>query len=110
MKILGKKGSILKWIWFEQAGRNFDANSEDSIIRLLGALDPKNLDKADKPPLKTDDSLWPSDREIPEKFDAREKWGKMCPQISQIQDQGNCGSCWVSLIKTIIKIVIFLSV
>ncbi|CAJ0594796.1 unnamed protein product [Cylicocyclus nassatus] len=31
--------------------------------------------------------------EIPEKFDAREKWPN-CKSISLIRDQANCGSCW----------------
>uniref|UniRef100_A0A8C6WHA6 Cathepsin Bb n=1 Tax=Neogobius melanostomus TaxID=47308 RepID=A0A8C6WHA6_9GOBI len=35
---------------------------------------------------------------LPDRFDAREQWPK-CPTIPQIRDQGNCGSCWVSLIK-----------
>ena len=31
---------------------------------------------------------------LPESFDARAKWGKECPSISLVPDQGNCGSCW----------------
>ncbi|XGW24166.1 hypothetical protein V3C99_005957 [Haemonchus contortus] len=31
--------------------------------------------------------------EIPESFDAREKW-KNCTSIGYIRDQSNCGSCW----------------
>lgn len=30
---------------------------------------------------------------LPEYFDAREKWPN-CPTISEIPDQGSCGSCW----------------
>lgn len=33
-------------------------------------------------------------QEIPESFDAREQWPD-CPTISEIRDQGSCGSCWV---------------
>lgn len=33
------------------------------------------------------------DVEIPEHFDAREKW-PYCDSISTIRDQGTCGSCW----------------
>lgn len=32
--------------------------------------------------------------EIPEEFDAREEWPD-CPTITEIRDQGSCGSCWV---------------
>ncbi|CAH0382265.1 unnamed protein product [Bemisia tabaci] len=77
-----------------KAGRNYDLNSEEKIMRLLDKLDEKNLDEADELPLKTKDPAWPSDEEIPKTFDARKKWGKICPQISDIQDQGNCGSSW----------------
>ncbi|VDM67224.1 unnamed protein product [Strongylus vulgaris] len=31
--------------------------------------------------------------EIPESFDAREKWPE-CTSIYTIRDQANCGSCW----------------
>ena len=33
---------------------------------------------------------------IPETFDSRQKWPD-CLSISDIRDQGSCGSCWVSL-------------
>lgn len=32
--------------------------------------------------------------EIPEFFDAREKWSS-CESIKMIRDQSSCGSCWV---------------
>lgn len=32
--------------------------------------------------------------EIPEFFDAREKWSS-CKSIKMIRDQSTCGSCWV---------------
>nr|XP_018901106.1 PREDICTED: cathepsin B-like isoform X2 [Bemisia tabaci] len=77
-----------------KAGKNYHPNSEENLIKLLGELDPKNLHETDKLPLKTYDPAWPSDKEIPKMFDARKKWSKICPQISEIQDQGYCGSCW----------------
>jgi C1A family cysteine protease len=33
--------------------------------------------------------------DIPDEFDAREKWGSMCPSLHEVRDQGSCGSCWV---------------
>lgn len=33
------------------------------------------------------------DIELPKSFDARQQWPN-CPTISQIRDQGSCGSCW----------------
>ena len=33
---------------------------------------------------------------IPKEFDSRKKWSN-CPTIREVRDQGNCGSCWVSI-------------
>ncbi|KAJ8961325.1 hypothetical protein NQ317_012390 [Molorchus minor] len=34
-----------------------------------------------------------ADGDIPESFDAREKWSN-CSSLKEIRDQANCGSCW----------------
>lgn len=31
---------------------------------------------------------------FPAHFDAREKWGSICPSLHDIRDQAGCGSCW----------------
>jgi len=31
---------------------------------------------------------------VPDNFDSRTQWGKMCPSLSEVRDQANCGSCW----------------
>jgi len=31
---------------------------------------------------------------IPASFDARTQWGTTCASLSEIRDQGDCGSCW----------------
>ncbi|KAL3283975.1 hypothetical protein HHI36_018145 [Cryptolaemus montrouzieri] len=70
-----------------KAGRNFDANTPLSNIKKLMGV---KTDYVSKLPLKStlDISL-----QLPESFDAREKWPN-CPSISEIRDQANCGNCW----------------
>jgi hypothetical protein len=31
---------------------------------------------------------------LPTSFDARKKWGGVCPSLYDIRDQAGCGSCW----------------
>lgn len=33
---------------------------------------------------------------IPESFDVREKFGKLCPEIKKVYNQGRCKSGWVN--------------
>lgn len=33
------------------------------------------------------------DDDLPEEFDSRTEWPD-CPTITEIRDQGSCGSCW----------------
>jgi hypothetical protein len=35
-----------------------------------------------------------NDDDIPESFDAREKWTQCADVIGTIPDQSSCGSCW----------------
>jgi len=47
------------------------------------------------PPVKNVQAeLGSLNQDIPENFDSREQWPD-CPTISEIRDQGSCGSCWV---------------
>lgn len=44
-------------------------------------------------PIKVYGEEEPIRDDLPENFDAREKWPN-CPTIGEIRDQGSCGSCW----------------
>jgi len=75
-----------------KAGRNFAPDiSMKYIRRLLGVRrDPKPAE-LELPQLEVSEDLRASP--IPKNFDARQKWPN-CPSISEIRDQGSCGSCW----------------
>lgn len=55
-----------------------------NLCGVLGVWNPKHI----KSTVLSD---------IPDTFDARQKWPS-CPSISDIRDQGSCGSCWVNII------------
>jgi len=71
-----------------KAGRNFhpDAVSVNHLRRLCG-VHPLNK-KYKLPEIHHE-----LNEAIPDTFDAREQWPN-CKRISEIRDQGSCGSCW----------------
>ncbi|XP_035233298.1 cathepsin B-like isoform X2 [Stegodyphus dumicola] len=69
-----------------KAGRNFDRVSLKYIRGLLGVHKDNNRYRL--PSIK---HALPGD--LPKSFDARQQWPD-CPTISEIRDQGSCGSCW----------------
>lgn len=73
-----------------KAGRNFDENIPMTYFRQLMGVHPDAH-------LYRDPVLMHSiaaDEELPDNFDARAQWPD-CPTISEIRDQGGCGSCYV---------------
>jgi cathepsin B len=74
------------------AGENirFRGVSMRSIARMMGNR-PLSREETLTIPL-ADSRLLPLS--IPDSFDARAQWGKLCPTIGTIEDQSECGSCW----------------
>ncbi|KAJ8965343.1 hypothetical protein NQ317_018796 [Molorchus minor] len=71
-----------------KAGRNFGETIPVSYLRTLTGVLEDSTEK-----LLTRVHEVTEDTDIPESFDAREKWTK-CASIGEIRDQGACGSCW----------------
>ena len=86
------------WLFLLQAGRNFGKDFPmSSLYQMMGVL-PKSVKYL--PPVKDVEAEFAAiNQEIPENFDARQQWPD-CPTISEIRDQGGCGSCWVRLNPT----------
>ncbi|XP_046392676.1 cathepsin B [Ischnura elegans] len=72
-----------------KAGHNFGPHvSMKYIKRLMGVHPESRLHR-----LPEREHYLLGDEEIPENFDSRKQWPH-CPTISEIRDQGSCGSCW----------------
>ncbi|XP_053140743.1 cathepsin B-like [Hemicordylus capensis] len=68
-----------------KAGFNFN-NADISYVKKLSGTYPHGP----KLPPRVE---FAGDLDLPDSFDSRKQWPN-CPTISQIRDQGSCGSCW----------------
>uniref|UniRef100_A0A8D2PGR2 Cathepsin B n=1 Tax=Zosterops lateralis melanops TaxID=1220523 RepID=A0A8D2PGR2_ZOSLA len=68
-----------------KAGHNFHNADMSYVKKLCGTFlgGPKLPERVD----------FAADVELPDNFDSRTQWPN-CPTISEIRDQGSCGSCW----------------
>lgn len=77
-----------------KVGRNFAKSVPKSHFhRLMGVLPNAHNFALPEKKFVLGDQVGLSDIDVPEEFDARKAWPN-CPTISEIRDQGSCGSCW----------------
>uniref|UniRef100_R4G4T0 Putative cathepsin l n=1 Tax=Rhodnius prolixus TaxID=13249 RepID=R4G4T0_RHOPR len=74
-----------------KAGRNFHPKTSHKYLTKLMGVHPDA--KLHRLPLKSSRYIENNYVQIPEQFDSRVEW-QDCPTISEIRDQGSCGSCW----------------
>ncbi|XP_064095446.1 cathepsin B-like isoform X2 [Macrobrachium nipponense] len=72
-----------------KAGRNFNKNLPMRYLKSLMGVHADS--KFHMSPVHK--HKIPEGFKIPKEFDSRTAWS-MCPTISEIRDQGSCGSCW----------------
>lgn len=71
-----------------KAGSNYHSATPASYFRSLMGVHP-DADKF-QAPLRLFSEI---KSDLPAEFDARKQWPN-CPTITEIRDQGSCGSCW----------------
>jgi len=72
--------------WTAGLNSRFDGTSFGYVESLCGSFEDL-----------TGSSLPPKDIQamaVPTDFDSRTQWGSICPSVSEVRDQSNCGSCW----------------
>lgn len=80
---------------FFQAGHDNVIPVDDGKFGLLMGVLPRNDNAFRFAPLK--EVVNDANGDLPERFDARERWPECSSLLDTIKDQSNCGSCWVSI-------------
>ena len=85
-EVIVKHIHSIKTSWKAGINPRFQGLTEKQIRRQMGALEGG--------PGLPEKTYIANDIPIPDSFDCRHGWDN-CPSVSEIRDQGSCGSCWV---------------
>ena len=83
-EVIADKINSLRTSWKAGVNRRFLGMTVEQAKIQMGVLEG-----GPELPVKKDRGI-----AVPDSFDARTNW-PTCPSISEIRDQGSCGSCWV---------------
>lgn len=86
-ELIVERINSIKTTWKAGVNVRFQGLTQEEISRQMGALDG-----GPKLPVKT---YIVTDVPVPGSFDCRHAFDN-CPSVSEVRDQGSCGSCWVS--------------
>jgi len=105
LKDIVKEVNTEKHGWTAEYNNRFDDHTEESVKQFLGLKEKsdsqiqelkqrniRNMSKWNDLAVDIQHLLIP-DSDLPETFDAREKWPQ-CKTLFDIRDQSRCGSCW----------------
>jgi cathepsin B len=77
--------------WTAGPNKFFDGKTYADVKGLMGTLFPTESELTSILETAKPQSHWDTIDDVPDSFDAREKWGKL---VNPIRNQQRCGSCW----------------
>jgi len=87
MSIIDRVNSDPHSTWTAGVNQRFVNKTVNFAKRMCGVL-------PGGPKLTVKDHYVKDPDALPTAFDSRTQWGSICASLSEIRDQGDCGSCW----------------